>query len=94
MKFLWFDSEMEDVLKSADDRTAALQADLRTLRDTQDRIGALQNESVLFLLAAIEDEDKTDAVPASWNPVSDGVPLHLSDLKVSSHLVSKKKLRV
>jgi hypothetical protein len=33
-----------------------LTADLSTLRATQDRIGALQNEAILFLLAAIEDQ--------------------------------------
>ena len=42
-----------------------LTADLSTLRATQDRIGALQNEAILFLLAAIEDQRDDAAAAAS-----------------------------
>jgi hypothetical protein len=52
---LWSIAELERLLGDTQTRTSALVSDLSVLRDTQDKITALQNEAVLFLLACAED---------------------------------------
>ncbi len=48
-------AELEVLLGETQSRIEGLMADLNTLRQTQDGISSLQNETILFLLTCIED---------------------------------------